>query len=178
MKMHRIFGCWVLFVFLGITAARGQGEKIPTVTEGDFRKVAVLFLEYPDGDKAAEMAKVILAFAADTPRAEVLLDTHVMKWTGKERKYGLMLLAGYLVGNTQAQLDSGVKRDDAYSGLLKMFHVHLFLKKRHADYTNEPVEELLRLHRDGRLITHLEELQKARLMEMEKAKKKVKEKSA
>ncbi len=175
MNRQQMLGCLILFALAGAACARGQ-EKIPEVTEGTFRQAAVLFLEYPDGDKAADYAKVILKFAADTPRAEVLLDDQLMKWVGKDRKLGLLLLAGYLIGDVEAQIDSGVRRDDPYSGLLKLVHVHHFLKKRHADYQNPAAEELLQLHRAGRLITHLQEVQKQRLKDLEKFKAKQKEK--
>ena len=64
-------------------------------------------------------------------------------------------LAAFTAGNVRSQLDSGVCRDDPYSGLIAVFRVYRHLKKANPELTIPEVETLLELHQQGKLMEHL-----------------------
>jgi hypothetical protein len=152
----------LVLALLAGAAAGGPGaagqKKGPQVTEKEFRQANFQLLEDPLADKARDYAKAVIVFAAQTPDAEVTLGKRELKWVGgKEDKRGMLLLAAYAGGNTLSQLNSGVKRDDPYAGLLQVFRVYRALRRRDKDFRNDEVDRLLGLHRQGRLLLHLEE---------------------
>jgi hypothetical protein len=148
-------GALVLGV-LGAGAVHSGEKKAPEITEKEFRRANFQLLEDPLAKNASDLAKAVVVFAMQTPKAEVMLGKKELKWFGgKEDKRGLLLFAAYVGGNTLAQLDSGVKRNEPYPGLLQLFRVYRALREKDRDYSNDDVQRLLKLHQDGRLIQHL-----------------------
>ena len=70
-----------------------------------------------------------------------------------------MLLGAFIAGNVLAQLDSGVKRNDSYSGMIQVFRVYRHLKAEEPAYNVPEIEDLLALHRRGELAPHLAKLE-------------------
>jgi hypothetical protein len=141
---------------LTVRAGPAGEKKAPEVTEKEFRRANFLLLEDPLDAKAKDHAKVIIAFANQTLRADVALGKRELQWlSDKQDKRGLLLLAAYVGGNTLSQLDSGVKRNDPYPGLLQLFCVYRVLQARDRDYHIAEADRLLKLHREGRLIKQL-----------------------
>jgi hypothetical protein len=178
MSVLRILSLAAVLGLLVGARASAQETK-PELNDKQFRRAVTVFLEDPLGEKAKDIAKFIMAFASQTPKAVVFLGKEEMKWFGKRDDNGMLLLAAYAAGNVQSQLDSGVKRNDRYAGLLSLFHVHRALKEKGAGYENAVVDDLLKLHREDKLLPHLIELeqrQPSRLTpEQEKALKKAQE---
>lgn len=137
----------------GITVLPAQEKS--GITEQQFRRITVTFLEDPLGEKAKDMAKAIIVFTMETPDAAVVMGKEELKWIGEDKERGMLLLAAYMAGNTQAQLHSGIKRNDRYSGLLHLFQVYRTLKKNEEKFAIAEVEELLKMHRDDKLLPHL-----------------------
>jgi hypothetical protein len=158
MTVLRSVGLGVLLAAVGLAAAHGQG-KGPQVSEKDFRRAHLRLLEDPLGKSAKEDAKVIMLFAMQTPRAAVVLRKEEMNWFGKDEKRGLLLLAAYAAGNTESQLNSGVKRNDRYAGLLSLFRVYRLLRQQDGSFKNAEVEQLLKLHGEDRLLKYVLELE-------------------
>jgi hypothetical protein len=139
--------------------ARGDDRK-PDVTEKQFRRASLALLEDPLGDSAPDQAKQVVLFTMQTPDAAVALGREEMKWTGKDDKRGLLLLAAYLAGDVQSQLNSGVQRNDRYAGLLSLFGVYRRLREQDKDFHVAEVDELLKLHADDKLTGYLADLEK------------------
>jgi hypothetical protein len=136
-----------------LTPTLGRGEdKPPQLTDKQFRRLAVVFLEDPLGKSGRDYARAIAVFVIQTPDAAVFVGTDEMKWCGKDEKYGLLLLAGYMAGNAQSQLLSGVKTNDRYSGLLSLFSVYRTIREQDKDFKLPEVDALLKLHKDGKRV--------------------------
>jgi hypothetical protein len=145
-----------LVLALALPAA-AQPEK-PQVAEKDFRRALFVLLEEPAHEKNQELAKLIVAFVSQTPQAAVVLGKDELKWFGDDKERALVLMAAYTGGNAQSQLNSGVKRNDRYSGLLCVFQVYRGLRAKDARFRNAEVDALLKLHREGKLQKHLESM--------------------
>jgi hypothetical protein len=105
---------------------------------------------------------LILLYVMQSHDVAVMLGEDELAWTAiaKNDRRSLPLMAAYLAGNAQSQLHSGVKRNDRYAGLLTLFGVYRQLNAKDRDFRIAEVEELLKLHRDDKLVTHLIELEK------------------
>jgi hypothetical protein len=152
--------CMVLALAWGLTATVHAQEPKSEVTEGDFQRLTVMLIQDPTNPSAKTYAKVILVFTMQTPKAAVVLGKEELQWAGEDKEKSLLLMAAYVAGNTQSQLDSGIMRDDKYAGLLKLFHVYRKLKEAQKDFKNDAVEQLIQMHQKGTLVGHLQELEK------------------
>jgi hypothetical protein len=63
-------------------------------------------------------------------------------------------------GNTRSQLLSGVKQNDRYSGLVTLFAVYQRLQDKDREFKIAEIDELRKLHGDGKLLAHLVEMEK------------------
>jgi len=143
---------------LGIHFAPAQ-EKGSEITDKDFARIALLFLEDPVGPKAKDYAKILVVYTIETPKAAVFLGKDEIAWFGKDDERSLLLYAAYSAGNTQAQLHTGIKRNDRYSGLLYLFRVYRSLQERDKNFKNPEVEKLMKLHREDQLFKFLLDLE-------------------
>jgi hypothetical protein len=148
----------VLFAVLVLAVVRAEDKK-PAVSEKQFRRARALLLEDPLADESRELARAILIFTMETPAAAVVLGQEELQWTIKDEKRGLLLLAAYLAGNVESQLNSGVKRNDRYAGLLALFRVYRALQEKDKEFKIAAVDELLKLHRQDELVKHLQQLE-------------------
>ena len=153
---------WFLASLIGACLALPSlaDDKKPELTETQFRRASALLLEDPLADAAGDYAKVALIFVMESPKAAVMLGEEEMKWIGKDNKRSLVLLGSYLAGNAQSQLNSGVKRNDRYSGLLYLFQTYRQIQAKNKDFKIAEVEDLLKLHKEDKLVGHLIELEK------------------
>lgn len=79
-----------------------------------------------------------------------------LPWFGeKDYRHNELLLCAFIAGNVRSQLDSGVNANDSYSGLIQVFRVYRYLKKKVRNYSIPGVEDLLKLHKDGKLMEYL-----------------------
>ncbi len=173
MKKNLLLTAVLLFGFGVATSQAQEPEEPGNLTDAQFRRLTMVFLEDPTGKKSKELAKVIIIYTMKTPKAIVVLGTEEMKWTGGKEKPNILLFAGYLAGNTRAQLDSGVKRDETYAGLLTLFRVYRAIKEKQKGFQNASIEKLLKLHKDQKLMSYVIEYTKKREKEMKENKKKL-----
>jgi hypothetical protein len=161
------------------------GDEIPAIDETQFRRLSVALLENPLDEKSPDAARTIIVFTIQTPKAAVFLGTEELSWFGitdvkKDDPRSLLLTAAYAAGNSQSQFSSGVKRNDRYSGLLYLFEVYRRLQTRDGEFKIPAVEELLKLHKEDRLVKHLLELEEKKptklTPEAEEALRKLREK--
>jgi hypothetical protein len=131
------------------------------LSDREFDRLLTVFLDDPLHEKGKDMARAVVVFTLETPKAAVVLGENEMKWVGKtEDDRSLLLFAAYAGGNTRGQLLSGVKQNDRYSGLLALFAVYRKLQEKDKDFKIEEVEALRKLHKDGKLLEHLVGLEK------------------
>ena len=163
MTTWRTIGLSVLLVAVGSAGlADERDKKGVTISDESFRKIASTFLNDPRQMSAPAWSRLILLYTMQTPNAAVVLGSEELHWAGVggDHPYSLRLLAAYAAGNIQSQLNSGVKRNDRYSGLLTLFHVYRTLREKDKKFPKIPdVERLLELHRQDKLVTHLQKLE-------------------
>jgi hypothetical protein len=161
MNIGRTFPLTVLLLAFSSTGLVAQKEsKGPKITEDIFRKTSSLLLEDPLNKSARDWARLILIYALDSSDADVVIGREEWRWTGLDHinSRSLQLLAAYEAGNIQSQLNSGVKRNDRYSGLLTLFRVYRAIQKQDEKFKLDAVEAVLSLHQEGKLLPHLQQL--------------------
>jgi hypothetical protein len=160
MNTVRYIGLPVLLALCMSNMGPAQDPK-PMVSDSQFRKVCVQLLDDPVGPNAKDHAKLIMIFTIQTPKAAIMLGKEELPWFGKkEDDRGFVLLAAYSAGNALSQLNSGVKRNDRYSGLLYLFQVYRTFQAKEKGYKIDAVDNLLRLHREDKLLPYLAEVEK------------------
>ena len=160
----------VLFVFgfvaLPMTLGQKKEKEIkrPEIADKDFRQIAALLVNDPLHRAATDRSRLIVLYALQTQSAQIMLGTQEFSWFSvqKDPERALLLLAGYLAGNIQSQLNSGVQRNDPYSGLLTLFQVYRALQKQDKKFTLAEVDELLVLHQEDKLVDHLRKFNEKR----------------
>jgi hypothetical protein len=152
-----------LFVALYLVSsqpARADDKPGEGLTDQEFGRLLSMFLDDPLHEKGKAVAKGLVVFTLQTPDAAVVLGEPEMKWVGKAGDRSTLLFAAYVAGNTRAQLLTGVKQNDRYSGLMALFAVYRRLQEKDAGFKIDEVETLRKLHREGKLLEHLAELEK------------------
>jgi hypothetical protein len=156
MTSFRLFVLGALLATLPGAAARGDDPKVELPSDAQFGRMMTVLLEDPFHDKAQELAKAIVVFTMATPKATVMLGEEELTWIGKKSDdRSLLLFAAFAGGNTHAQLLTGVKQNDRYSGLIALFGVYRRLQEKDKDFKVAEVEALLKLHSEGKLLAHL-----------------------
>lgn len=161
MKACRIV--WGLLLLLGAAAlvrADERDRKGVQISDKSFRQIASAYLNDPGQRSARDWARLILVYTMQTSNATVVLGSEELQWVGlgSDEQHSLPLLAAYAAGNIQAQLHSGVKRNDRYSGLLTLFYVYRTLREQDDKIKNAALDRLLELHRQGKLLEYVRKL--------------------
>jgi hypothetical protein len=163
MRICRSVGLLVLLATLGsIASAEDRTIKDVKISEQTFRGVSSLLSNDPLSKSARDWSRLILLYALQTKDAMVVLDKTELAWVGlgeADPQQSLLLVAAYAAGNIRSQLNSGVKRNDRYSGLLTLFRVYRALREKNDKFKIAEVDELLDLHRDDKLVQHLQKLE-------------------
>lgn len=151
-------------LLLAISSAAGADDKDskgPKVPDQMVRPTCSLFVADPLNKSARDWARLILLYTQQTSNAEVVFGSEELRWAALEKNdsRSLLLLAGYAAGNIQSQLNSGVKRNDRYSGLLTLFRVYRALREQNAQFRVAAVDNLLALHKEAKLTPHLQKLE-------------------
>jgi len=151
----------LVLVFGSSSLAEQKARKGPEISDKVFRQSSSLFLDDPLNKSAPDWARLILLYSQQTSNAAVVLGREELSWSGIDREdsRSLLLLAAYSAGNIQSQLNSGVKRNDRYSGLLTLFRVYRALRQQNEQFRISTVDDLLTLHEEGKLVPHLQNLE-------------------
>lgn len=161
MKTWQMIGMTVMLLAV-VSAARSDERKKPGVTISDqnFRQISSTLLNDPGHRSAGDWSRLILLYTMQTSSAAVVLGSEEMHWVALDpgERRCLLLLAAYAAGNIQSQLNSGVKRNDRYSGLLTLFRVYRVLQEQDAKFKILAVDRLFSLHREDKLLEHLRKL--------------------
>lgn len=161
----KIFGmislALVLLAFGFAVHGQQKGRKGPEISDKVFRQTSSLLLEDPLNKSARDWARLIMLYSQDSSSAAVILGREELSWIAVDRDDGrsLLLLAAYFAGNIQSQLNSGIKRNDRYSGLLTLFRVYRSLREQDNQFRVAAVDDLLTLHEEAKLVSHLQRLE-------------------
>jgi hypothetical protein len=164
MKKCRIVCLALLLTGLVSAAPAQQGKKSGIkISDETFRQVSATFLNDPTNKSASDWSRLIMLYTLDSPKdAEVAFGSDEWSWAGLDGddSHALLLLAAYSSGNLLSQLNSGVKRNDRYSGVLTLFRVYRTLCEKKKQLKIDVVDKLLELHKENKLLAHLRELDK------------------
>ena len=142
-----------VFLFLSMT---NLASAKAAVSETSVRQAIATFLRMPASPSSKRSMSTIVTFASESDDVSVTVSQKAVPWYGdKEVQHGEVLLCAFISGNILSQLDTGVNRDDSYSGLVKVFRVYRYLQKRRKGYSVPAVDRLLQVHKDGKLMKHL-----------------------
>lgn len=164
------FFCLALLLF-GLASSAGADDRKKSavrISEESFRRISSTFLNEPLSKSAPDYSRLIMLFALDSSDSTaVFFGGDEWSWTGldSDDSHALLLLAAYSSGNALSQLNSGVKRNDRYSGLLTLFRVYRVLQENAGQEKKKAfkitaVDKLLELHRQNKLLPYLQELDK------------------
>lgn len=163
MKTCRI-ACAILLLATIVSAEPAEtAKKGVKISDKNFRQISTTFLNDPANKFAPSWSRLIVLYVLESKNVEVVLGREEWTWTGveSEHPYAPLLLAGYTSGNILSQMNSGVKRNDRYSGMLTLFRVYRTLRETDEEFKPlDAVEQLLKLHRENKLLAHLQELDK------------------
>jgi hypothetical protein len=151
----------LLVVFASAGNAQKKDNKGPEITDQIFRQTSSLLLDDPLNRSARDWSRLILLYALQPSKTVVVgLGPEELHWIGLEENdsRSVLLLAAYVSGNLRSQLNSGVKRNDRYSGLLTLFRVYRALREQNKGFRIADVNDLLNLHTENKLIAHLQKL--------------------
>jgi hypothetical protein len=151
--------CLSALLFPAVVAADAPKPTGVKITEKTFRNISFLLLDDPLNMSAPDWSRLVLLYSMQTPDAVVALGSDELSWFGKDDKHSLVLFAGYLSGNIQSQLYSGVKRNDRYAGVLTLFRVYRVLREKDKEFKIPEVEDLLALQEEDKLIKHLQKIE-------------------
>jgi len=148
--MARSFGLITLpaLAFVGAWAP-GSDDSV--------RHALAVFAESPLSKAGEAALATIVDFAEKTDKVEITVSEDVVPWLGgpNEVPHSELLLGAWIAGNVRSQLDSGVTRNDAYSGMLEVFAVYAALKAKEPKFSVPSIDGFLEQHRSGQLITSL-----------------------
>jgi hypothetical protein len=160
MFVSRYLAVGVLTVLAAAGWAVAEDPSTINVNEKQFRQACCNLLDNPLAKTGQDEALKIMRFCGRNPSVQITLSNDERRWFGADQARAQLLLSGYLAGNAQSQLNSGVPRNDRYSGLVSMFQVYRKLKDSDASAKNPEIENLLKLHREEKLQGYLTELDK------------------
>ncbi len=157
MRITRFLLSLALVGLVGLSVARSD-DKPAAGSAREFTLNLRALTDDPAGPNALALAKAIVVFVEKTDEAEVVVEKEELTWFGEpSSKQGPLLLAAYLGGNTQAQLDSGHRGNDIYPGLLQLFRTYRALRARDKEFKIEAIDKLLKLHAEGKLAKQVQE---------------------
>ncbi|MHB1423209.1 MAG: hypothetical protein ACYC3I_08455 [Gemmataceae bacterium] len=161
MNIWRTISLAVLLIAFG--SARGAEKKKDKgleISDKLFRQTSSLLLEDPLNRSNRDWSRLIMLYALNAPNADIVLGQQELRWAGVENNdpHALLLLAAYTAGNIQSQLNSGVKRNDRYSGLISLFRVYRALHQQNENFKVAAVDDLLTLHEKDKLVRHVQKL--------------------
>jgi hypothetical protein len=162
MNIRRTLSLTLLLIAFGSAVHADEKErKGPMISDKIFRQTCSVFLNDPLNPSSRDWARLIMLYTLETSNAAVVLGREEFRWAGLDKKNtrNLLLLAAYASGNIQSQLNSGVKRNDRYSGVLTLFRVYRTLCEKDEKFRVDSVESLLGLHREGKLVPHLQKME-------------------
>jgi hypothetical protein len=151
----------LLLVFASVIHADDKERKGLKMSDQDLRRTCSVFLNEPLNKSSRDWARLIMLYALETPNAAIVFGKEELHWAGLDKadERSLLLLAAYVSGNIQSQLNSGVKRNDRYSGVLTLFRVYRALRENDEQFKVDAAESLLALHQEGKLLWHLQKLE-------------------
>ncbi len=155
-----IFGMGFVLHPAALGQKKGKEIKRPEISDKDFRQIAALVINDPLNRAAADRSRLLILYALQTQSAQFTLGAQELSWMAidKDPDRALLLLAGYLAGNIQSQLNSGVKRNDPYSGALTLFQIYRSLQQHDKKFAITAVDDLLALHQEDKLVDYLRKL--------------------
>lgn len=142
-------GCCVWAVKSPVFAA---GEA-PVATKAQVLSAIWIFGDAPLSEEGQVAAKLIVNAASDRDDVEIVIDQRLYPWLmdtePKEKRQAL--LASLIAGNMRSQLETGISKDDTYSGMLFLFRVYNSIKSTDQAFSIAAIEEQLAAHREGEL---------------------------
>ena len=138
-------------VFLGTTSLAQEKSKLPSKEE--VLKAVEIFVKSPLSADGKVAAGTIAKFAEESHDVAVTISPRVTPWvaSGKPSKFSDTLLAAYIVGNVQSQLERRIKGNDSYAGIQQVMKTYAQLKKSDKTLEIPEIQKFVDLERKKEL---------------------------
>lgn len=138
--------------------ARAPDKPQEAIPEETARAAIRDFKADPLGAADRGATATIMAFTRASPAVTVMISERSVPWLRDQQsdRRPALLLAAYVTGNVESQLDRRAKEDDAYAGVLQAIATYRQLQENDPEFRIEEIERLIQLEGEGRLKAHLE----------------------
>lgn len=147
------------FVVFGAVIDHATAESEPVITKEMALRAVTLFRDAdPTSKEALGYAAVIIRFVDKNHDVLVKLDRKVFPVFGVKgvsQNETSILLAAFAAGNIDSQLLRGVKKDDAWAGVLQLIQTYRQLQKNNPKLKIDAVEKMAELESRGQLRAYL-----------------------
>ena len=150
----------VLFVALATATGRAQ-TPAPPISKEAIRQAIAAFRQNPASPQAENARPLILKYAESSTDIQIAITPKVLPWLNNGQiALGVRadLLAAYVAGNTQSQLDKGKAGDDPLAGTEQVIATYRQMQKADPALKIPEVEQLVDLQRQGKLADHLKDV--------------------
>ncbi len=149
----------IFFAAMTVLAATTRAQTPePTVSKETVRQAIAIFRQNPTGAQAELARSVIVRFARESPDVTISMVPKALPWLDDPKvpkDIGGTLLAAFVAGDTQSQLDQGKAKDDPVAGTEQVIATYRQLQKAQPSLKVPGVEELIDLQKQGKLADHL-----------------------
>ncbi len=128
------------------------------VSKEDVRRAIAIFRRDPLNAQGEMTRPIIFMFAKESPDVEVsLIQNHLLWFDNKSLPDGSrqVLLAAYMAGTIQSQLDSGKTKHDPLAAAEQVIATYRQLQKADPRLKVREIEDLADLQKRGKLAEHL-----------------------
>ena len=147
-----------IFVFgVGVTISALCAAPTQTITKETVLNAITEFRVDPTSGRGRAAAAVVLNFTEKSPDVVVKINPKTvpfLKKNGEPERGSLM--AAFIVGNLDAQLLRGEKKDNPYAGELQVIETYRQLKKKNSKLRIPEVEKFIELEKRGELKAYVE----------------------
>ncbi|HSH39916.1 MAG TPA: hypothetical protein VK993_14165 [Chthoniobacterales bacterium] len=142
----------------GFLDAAGEKKKKEPIPEETAWAAIRDFKRDPLGATDRGAAGTIINFTEASPAVVVSIGKQSVPWLTDDRvaRRRSVLLADYVAGNIESQLNRRTKEDDAHAGVLQAIATYHQLQENDPDFRLEELEGLIQLESEGRLKEHLQ----------------------
>ena len=141
------------------SASANAHDQPDTPTREEALKAIADFAQSPASKEGKAAAATIVTFAEDSEDVLVRISPAALPWVGegKNYKFGPILLAAYVAGNVESQLNSGKKGNDSYAGIQQVMKTYAQLKKTDKTLSIPEIQKFIDLEAKGELKKYLED---------------------
>lgn len=142
----------------GLPAPAGSAAE-PVLLESTVRQAIERFRAEPTSAAGRRSAAMIVKFAEKSPLVDVVIGPKSVPWLSEQVDSSLstLLLAAFVAGNVQSQLDRRVRKDDTRAGVEQVLETYAKIRRSEPKFRVASIDKLAELKASGGLADYLAE---------------------